>query len=60
MFDSIAEIIRLIWQADTDRRDGSVTGESEMDRSSRRMVAWICGALIALLSVASALWWWLV
>jgi hypothetical protein len=58
MFDALADLIRLIWQTDTDVREGSTVGQSPVDRSSGRVVAWICGTAIFLCLVASVLWWW--
>ena len=62
MLDGLIELIALIWGADSDMRDSSVVGESEMDRQSRRMVARICGGAIAvlvLLGTLGGLWWFL-
>jgi len=55
----IIELVACIWDADTKIRDRSVFGESEMERSSRRSVAWLCGGTIALLALGGAVWWWL-
>ena len=60
IFDTIAELIRLIWQADSDMRDGSRVGQSALDRRSRKFVAWICGIAIVVILSASLLFWWFV
>ena len=48
----IVEFAARIWEADTRIRDVSSLGESEIERSGRRAVAWICGSIITLLVVA--------
>ena len=60
MFDGLIELVFRLWRAGTELRDSSRVGESDMDRTSRRIVAWVCGGLIALLAVGGLLWWWLV
>jgi len=54
----LIELVADIWRADSQIRDRSILGESEMQRRSRRSVAWMCGGIIALLLVAGFLWWW--
>jgi hypothetical protein len=60
MIDGIIEMILQIWRADSNMREGSVVGESRMDRSSRHYVALICGSLIAVISVIGCVIWWLI
>lgn len=55
----LIELIAQIWQADSEVRDRSILGESDLERKSRRSVAWLCGGTIALLLLAVFLWWWL-
>ena len=54
----LIEFVVRIWDADTEIRDRSILGESEMERDSRRFVAWLCGGIIFVLLVAGFLWWW--
>jgi hypothetical protein len=54
----LIEFVAQIWGADTEIRDRSILGESEMDRCSRRFVAWLCGSIIFILIVAGFSWWW--
>lgn len=56
MLGELIELVRRIWHADSEMRDRSLMGESELDRQSRRAVAWICGGLIALLFLVVILW----
>jgi MoxR-like ATPase len=56
----LIELVARIWQADSEIRESSVVGESEMDRRSRRFVSWVCGTIIALLVLVGVAWWWLV
>jgi len=61
MWDFIGDLIELVaslWQADSELRDRSVFGESEMERGSRRFVAWFCIGLILLLAAVGFAWWW--
>ena len=58
MLVELIELVTRIWQADSEIRESSVVGESEMDGRSRRFVAWVCGTLIALLLMGGAVWWW--
>ena len=37
----LIELVARIWQADSEIRESSVVGESEMDRRSRRFVSWL-------------------
>jgi hypothetical protein len=58
----LAELIALVaalWKADSEIRENSILGESEMDRRSRRWVSILCGTLIALLVVAGLAWVWI-
>jgi len=52
----LIELIARIWEADSELRDRSRFGESELDKRSRRTVAWICGGAIAILPVVCILW----
>lgn len=54
----LIELVARIWQADSEIRESSVVGESEMDRRSRRFVGWVCGIIIALLVLVGVVWWW--
>jgi len=54
----LGELIARIWHADSEIRDRSVLGDSELERRSRRFVAWLCGGTIALLVLAGITWWW--
>ena len=58
MIGPLIELIARIWEADSEIRDRSVLGESELDKQSRRTVAWICGGAMAILFIAWALWVW--
>ena len=58
MLGHLIELIARIWEADSDIRDRSRFGESELDKQSRRTVAWICGGATALILIAWALWVW--
>jgi hypothetical protein len=58
MLGDLIELVMRIWQADSEIRDRSLLGESEMEKRSRRSVAWLCGGTIALLVLAGVLWWW--
>lgn len=58
MLGELIELVARIWHADSEMRDRSLLGESEMDKKSRRFVAWLCGGTIALLVLAGVLWWW--
>jgi hypothetical protein len=59
MLGSIIELIARIWAADSEIRDRSVFGESELEKQSRRSGAWLCGGAIALVTIVAILWWWL-
>jgi hypothetical protein len=59
MLGHLIELIARIWEADSEIRDRSLLGESELDKQSRRGVAWICGGAIALVIIAAILWAWL-
>lgn len=62
MGDLIAHLIAFvaqIWSADAKIRDSSVVGESEMERRSRRLIARLFGAVIALLLLTGIVWLWL-
>jgi hypothetical protein len=56
----LIDLVAQIWRADSDVRDRSIFGESEMERQSRRFVAWLCGSIIFLLVVGGVVWWWFV
>lgn len=56
MFAELIELVVRIWLADSGIRDRSLLGESELEKKSRRSVAWICGGAIALLLMAAILW----
>ena len=58
MLGELIELVARIWEADSEIRDRSLLGESELDKRSRRSVAWLCGGAIALLVLAGVLWWW--
>ena len=58
MLGDIIELVARIWRADSEIRDRSLLGESELDKRSRRFVAWLCGGTIVLLIVAGIAWWW--
>lgn len=58
MLGELIELIARIWHADSEIRDGSVLGESELEKRSRRSVAWLCGGAIILLIIAGLAWWW--
>jgi hypothetical protein len=55
----LIEFVARIWHADSEIRDQSTLGESEMERRARRSVAWLCGGAIVLLVIGGILWWWL-
>ena len=58
-FQGLVELIAAIWRADSEIRESSILGESEMDRQSRRLMAWLCGGAIVLVVLAGVLWQWL-
>jgi hypothetical protein len=58
MLGDLIEFIARIWRADSEMRDRSLLGESELDKQSRRSVAWLCGGIIALLVLGAIAWWW--
>ena len=58
MLGELIELVARIWEADSEIRDRSLLGESELDKRSRRSVAWLCGGAIVLLVLAGVLWWW--
>ena len=55
----LIELVARIWDADTEIRDRSILGESELERRSRRFIAWLCGGIILVLMVAGFSWWWI-
>ena len=57
MLVELIEIVARIWRSDSEMRDRSLFGESDMDKQSRRFVAWLCGGTIVLLALAGVLWW---
>ena len=59
MLGELIELVVRIWHADSEIRDRSLLGESELEKRSRRSVAWLCGGTIALLILAGVAWWWL-
>ena len=64
LIDILTDFIGAIWRADSELRDQSILGESEMDKSSRRFVAWLCGGAITFLFCLGILgtiaWYWLI
>jgi hypothetical protein len=58
MLGDLIELVARIWRADSEIRDRSLLGESELDKRSRRSVAWLCGGTIALLVLTGVAWWW--
>ncbi|MES2440760.1 MAG: hypothetical protein V4584_16960 [Verrucomicrobiota bacterium] len=52
----LIHLIAAIWRGDSQLREHSLVGESGLDRSSRRFVAWFCGGLILILVVAAIGW----
>lgn len=58
MWGSLIEIVARIWHADSEIRDSSLLGESELDKQSRRFVAKLCGGAIFLILMAAIGWWW--
>lgn len=52
----LIDLVVALWRGDREIRDGSLLGESEMERSVRRGVAWFCGGIVLLL-VAGWVWW---
>ena len=60
LIQGLIELIAGIWRTDSDLRDDSVLGESEIERKDRRAIAWVCGGAIALVAVAGlGCWWWI-
>lgn len=54
----LIELVARIWHTDSEMRDRSLFGESEMEKRSRRTVRWVCGSMIlALLVMWIALCW---
>ena len=60
MLAELIEFVAALWKADSEMRDSSIVGESEMDRRSRRWVSIICGTLLGLLAIAGITWAWLI
>ena len=58
MIAELIELVARIWHADSEIRDRSLLGESELDQRSRRFVAWLCGGTIVVLVLAGIAWWW--
>jgi len=58
MLEYLIEIIASMWLADSGIRGRSHFGESEIEKRSRRSIAWLCGGTIAVLVLAGVLWWW--
>ena len=56
MFDGLIELVFQVWRGDREMRESSAMGQSEMDRKSGRVVAWICGGLVTVLVVAGIAW----
>ena len=56
MLGDLIELVARIWHADPEIRDRSLLGESELDKRSRRSVAWLCGGTIAFLVLAGIAW----
>ncbi len=56
MLAELTELIVRVWQADRQMRENSVVGESELDKQSRRLMAWLCGGLTVLLILAGVAW----
>ncbi len=55
----IAELIELtvrIWRADSQMLENSVVGESELDKQSRRLMAWLCGGVTVMLILVGIAW----
>lgn len=59
MLAELIQLVATIWHSDSEIRDSSLVGESRMDRQSRRLMAWLCGGAIFLLTIAGTAWWWL-
>jgi hypothetical protein len=59
MLGPLIDLIARIWEADSEIRDRSVFGESELEKQSRRTVAWVCGGAIALIFIGWVLWIWI-
>jgi hypothetical protein len=47
----LIRLVRVIQDMDTKVRESSLVGESEMDRQSRQLMAWICRGAIAVLGL---------
>jgi hypothetical protein len=56
----LIELIATIWRGDTELRENSLLGQSELDRKTGRFVAFVCGGAILILVIAGVIWWWLV
>lgn len=60
MIQGLIEFVAGIWRKDSELRDNSLLGESEIEKRDRKGVAWVCGGAIVLLAVAGfGFWWWL-
>ncbi|MEK7953746.1 hypothetical protein [Luteolibacter soli] len=57
--EGVFELVSLVWDAASEVRESSIVGESEMDRQSRRLLAWICGGVVSLVVLGVVLWQWL-
>jgi hypothetical protein len=58
MLGELIELVARIWHADSEIRNRSVLGDSDLEQQSRRFVAWLCGGTMVLLVLAGIPWWW--
>ncbi len=55
-----ADFVIGIWRKDSDLRDSSVFGESEIEKKERKAVGWVCfGIFVLLVAVGIGCWWWI-
>jgi hypothetical protein len=59
LLELLIQLVAIVWRADSEIRDRSLLGESEMEKRARRTIARCCVGLIALLVIAWLVWWWL-
>lgn len=53
----VLEVIAEVWKADRELRSRSRLGESVMERSARRGVAWLCGGVVVVILAIAVGWW---
>lgn len=57
MLHELLQLISIVYDKDREMREGSLLGQSELDRSAGRYVAWICSGLLVLILAGALVWW---